>query len=361
VCVASAEFANSDHINTLIAHNAPTLGPQEAEAAQRVLASGRIAQGPEIDSFENEFCESLGLPHGHAVALSSGSAALFLALWALDAAGSLVGCPVYACSALTNAITLAGAEPIIVDSAVDSPNIDIESLVRTGAKVAIVPHIFGFPIDLTKSKGVRIIEDGAQALGASIGSTAVGLQSEVAIFSFYATKLITSGGHGGLVTSRDRNLIDAIRDYRDFDGHRDRKPRFNFQMTEMQAAIGRVQLQRLPELLSRREKIFDRYKAAGIPMLDPYDAYWSPVRYRSVARALYPKKIIAALAENEVAAIVPVEDWELLGPMGQFPNAAAFSRSTVSLPTYPLLSDVEQDRIIAVCQELFAHQGSNTL
>jgi perosamine synthetase len=345
----------------LIAHNAPTLGSQEALAAQRVLASGRIAQGPEIDAFENEFCDALGLPHGHAAAVSSGSAALFLALWALEASGSIVGCPVYACSALTNAIALAGCEPVIVDSVVDSPNVDIAGLVRTGAKVAIVPHIFGFPIDLARLKGVRIIEDGAQALGARVGSTRVGLQSDVAIFSFYATKLITSGGHGGLVMSRDRSLIDAIRDYRDFDGHNDRRPRFNFQMTEMQAAIGRVQLQRLPEFLRRREKIFDRYKAAGIPMLDTTDAFMSPVRYRSVARSLYPKKMIATLAENEIAAIVPVEDWELLGPIEQFPNAAAFSRSTVSLPTYPLLSDVEQDRIIAICESVFARDGSKPL
>jgi perosamine synthetase len=353
------EFRREQAASTLIAHNAPTLGPQEVAAAQRVLASGRIAQGPEIDAFENEFCEALGLPHGHAAAVSSGSAALFLALWALEAPGKIVGCPVYACSALTNAISLAGGEPVIVDSAVDSPNVDIEGLVRTGANVAIVPHIFGFPLDLSKLKGVRIIEDGAQALGASVGSTPVGLQSDVAIFSFYATKLITSGGHGGLVISRDRNLIDAIRDYRDFDGHRDRRPRFNFQMTEMQAAIGRVQLQRLPEFLRRREKIFDRYKAAGIPMLDPADALASPVRYRSVARALYPKEMIAALAEKEIAAIVPVEDWELLGPIEQFPNAAAFSRSTVSLPTYPLLPDAEQDRIIEVCESLFARDGSH--
>lgn len=338
----------------MIAHNAPTLGPREAEAAQRVLASGRIAQGPEIDGFENDFCDALGLPHGHAVAVSSGSAALFLALWALGASGSIVGCPVYACSALTNAIILAGGEPVIIDIAADSPNIDIGNLVQSGVKVAIVPHTFGFPVDMARLSGVRIIEDGAQALGASVRGTPVGLQSDVAIFSFYATKLITSAGHGGLVVSRDRALADAVRDYRDFDGRRDRRPRFNFQMTEVQAAIGRVQLQRLPEFISRRRDIFDRYKAAGLPILDTSDDFSSPVRYRTVARTKRPKEIIAALAENEITAIVPIEDWELLGPIERFPNAAAFSRSTVSLPTYPLLSDAAQERIIAACRTLFS-------
>lgn len=338
----------------MIAHNAPTLGPREAEAAQRVLASGRVAQGPEIEGFENEFCEALGLPHGHAVAVSSGSAALFLALWAFDASGSIVSCPVYACSALTNAIILAGGEPAVVDTAAGSPNIDIEGLIRTGAKVAIVPHIFGFPVDLAKFSGVRIVEDCAQALGASVRGTPVGLQGDVAIFSFYATKLITSGGHGGLVVSRERNLADAVRDYRDFDGHSDRKPRFNFQMTEVQAAIGRVQLQRLPEFLGRRRDIFDRYKAAGIPVLDTSDDFSSPVRYRTVARARRPREIIAKLAENEVKAIVPIEDWELLGPIEQFPNAGSLSRSTISLPTYPLLTDAAQDLIIASCRNLFS-------
>jgi perosamine synthetase len=196
----------------LIPHNSPTLGPQEALAAQRVLESRWIAQGPELDAFENEFCDHLGFPHNHAVAVSSGSAALFLALWVLEVSGSSVGCPVYACSALTNAIALAGAEPFLVDSGADSPNIDTDGLVRAGVKVAIVPHIFGFPIDLENIRGVRIIEDGAQALGAFVGSMPVGRLSDIAIFSLYATKLITSGGHGGMFMARDRNLVDAVRD-----------------------------------------------------------------------------------------------------------------------------------------------------
>ena len=87
----------------MIPHNRLTLGVEESEAAKRAIESGWLAQGREVQAFENEFCAFLGLPDGHAVTVSSGTAALFLALWALDAAGCGVGCRVYGCSALTNA------------------------------------------------------------------------------------------------------------------------------------------------------------------------------------------------------------------------------------------------------------------
>jgi perosamine synthetase len=332
----------------MIPHNRPTLGIEEQRAAQRVIDSGWIAQGREVEAFENEICAFLALPEGHAVAVSSGTAALFLALKALDVAGSYVGCPVYACSALTNAIALAGAKPVLIDCTAESPNIDCTALLRSKAKTAIVPHIFGFPVDLARLDGVRIIEDAAQAFGAVVRGARVGLQGDVGIFSFYATKIITSGGQGGMLVSRDPEIIASIRDYRAFDCRRDRMPRFNFQMTDLQAAIGRAQLQQCSAFLARREEIFERYKNLGLPLLDQGGPETRCVRFRSVVTTPAPRALIERLARGGVTAITPVEDWELLGPAEQFPNAAQLARSTVSLPTYPALSREEQDQIIKV-------------
>jgi perosamine synthetase len=336
----------------LIAHNRPTLGLEEQHAADRVLAGGWVAQGREVEAFENELCGYLGLPEGHAVAVSSGTAALFLALWLLDARDSAVACPVYACSALVNAIRLAGAMPHFVDTAADSPNIDPSKLARATAGFAIIPHMFGMPVDVSAAtrNGVVVIEDCAQAIGASFAGAPVGIGGQVGIFSFYATKMITSGGQGGMLVSRDRGLADAARDYRQFDGRHDRKPRFNFQMTDLQAAIGRVQLRKLPGFVARRDEIFARYRAAGFDLLDE-KSDGAPVRYRSIVRTESPRAIIDKLARHDIAAIVPVEDWELLAPADQYSNAAALTRTTVSLPTYPSLSDQERSRVIDVLEE----------
>ena len=331
----------------MIPHNRPTLGAGESRAADRVLRSGWVAQGREVESFENELCSFLRLPAGHAVAVSSGTAALFLALRALGARGKRVALPVYACSALRHATALAGAKELVLDIAPVGPNLDPRTLTRRGAGIAIVPHMFGIPVDLAGVKGVEIIEDCAQALGAKIFGRPTGLQGRLGVFSFYATKLITSGGQGGMLVSKDKALADAVRDFREFDCRKDRKLRFNFQMTDLQAAIGRAQLRRLPEFLKRRAVIFARYRAAGIELLDSAAAGAEPVRYRAVFKTKSPAKVVAALEKAKVKAIVPIQDWELLGRPGKFPRALALSGSTVSLPCYPTLDDGSVDTVIA--------------
>ena len=142
----------------MIPHNRLTLGVEESEAAKRAIESGWLAQGREVQAFENELCSFLGLPDGHAVTVSSGTAALFLALWVLDAAGCGVGCPVYGCSALTNAIALVGGRPILLDTERNSPNIDLDALLRCDANIVIVPHMFGLPVDLRTVAGKRVVE-----------------------------------------------------------------------------------------------------------------------------------------------------------------------------------------------------------
>jgi perosamine synthetase len=341
----------------MIPHNRPTLGREEERAAERVLGSGWLAQGPEVEAFENEMCAYLGLPRGHAIATSSGTAALFLALWALGARDARVACPVYACSALTNAIAFAGATPVLIDTARDHPNIDVAATARADAAIAIVPHMFGLPVDLAKLRGMPVIEDCAQALGASVRGTPVGITGTIGIFSFYATKVITSGGQGGMLVSRQRRIVDAVRDFRQFDGRDDRRPRFNFQMTDLAAAIGRAQLAKLPSFLARRSAIFAEYRNENLALVDATsDA--TPVRYRAVVRSANPRRLIERLAQHGITAIIPVEERELLGPAEHFPHAVAFANTTVSLPAYPSLQDGDLSHIVASLRSIAVDEPS---
>ena len=335
----------------MIPHNRPTLGKEEEDAAIRVLRSGWVAQGPEVEGFENDICAYLGLPDGHAVAVSSGTAALFLALKILNARGKKVAFPAYACSALRNACVMSGGIPLLVDNRENSPNIDLTALEKSGAEIAIVPHMFGFPVDVPQDSGISIIEDCAQALGASVGGQPVGLTGEMGIYSFYATKLMTTGGQGGMVVSKNMSLIDQIRDYREFDCRNDQRIRFNFQMTDLQAAVGREQLKKLPRFLARRQEIFDLYQRSGLNIMDETMSSFQPlkaVRFRVVLKTDEPRAIIDLLARFQTKGIVPIEEWELLGEAQLFPKARKLTRTTVSLPIYPTLTGEEVDLIISV-------------
>ena len=330
-------------------HNKPHLGKEEELAAQRVIRSGWLAQGNEVEAFENEVCNFLALPDGHAVALSNGTSALYLALWALTAEGQKVAIPAYACSALRNAVAMAHCEEIVLDSASGTPNMDLAVLKASGADCAIVPHMFGIPLDLSGLTGLNIIEDCAQSIGAILNGLPTGVHGRIGVFSFYATKLITSGGQGGMLVSKDKNIVDLVRDYRQFDCRRDDKQRFNFQMTDLQAAIGREQLSKLPGFLAARKRVFEAYSNAGIQLLGAgasNNANTSPARYRAVVVTEKPQEIITALHGEGIKAIVPVEDWELLGDGSHFPNALKLTKRTVSLPIYPSLSNKDVTAII---------------
>ena len=331
----------------MIEHNKPTIGIKEEEAVIRVLKSRCLVRGNETEEFENEFCDFIGLPKGHAIAVSSGTAALYLALWILEGDKKTITFPGYVCSALRNATNMIGGNEEILDIKKESPNIKFEGIKKES--IAIIPHMYGIPVDVTKIQNMNIIEDCAQSLGAKINGISVGLYGNAGIFSFYATKLMTSGGHGGMYVSKDKKLVDRVKDYREFDYRHDQKKRFNFQMTEIQAAIGREQLKKLPKFLERREEIFQKYKKAGLELLDVGENqnHLSPVRYRAVIKTEEPNKIIKTLESVGVKAIVPTEDWELLGKHELLPNAVELSRKTVSLPIYPTLTDQGIDIILS--------------
>jgi perosamine synthetase len=321
----------------MIPHNKPTLGNREILAVQRVIESSWVAQGREVASFEEELCDFFGLPDEHVVVVSSGTAALFLALWTLDSKGARIGMPVYTCSALRNAVEMVGAKPVYFDCAKWSPNLDMTTAQLSEIDVLIAPSMFGLPVAVNNNKGYKIIEDIAQAFGAKEHGKLIGLRGELGICSFYATKLITTGGQGGAIISKDKSLIDRIRNYREFDNRRDNQIRFNFQMTDIQAAVGREQLQQISEFNESRDYIFKAYKDAGLSMLDSESDTYSPVRYRAVLKTDCPIQIIKELNKIGVKAIVPIERDELLSSSVNYKNANLLANKTVSLPIYPSL------------------------
>ena len=334
----------------MIPHNKPTLGKEEEDAALRVIRSNQLSQDNEVESFENEFCKFIGLPNEHAVAVSNGSSALYLALWSLNANGEKIALPSYVCSALRNAIGMIGGKEFFVDNNKNLPNLKFEKIKNQSVDVAIIPHMFGFPLEIKYSDKLKIIEDCAQSLGAKINDKYVGTFGDVGIFSFYATKLMTTSGQGGMFVSKNKELVDKVRDYREFDYRKDKKLRFNFQMTEIQAAIGRTQLKKLPSFLKRREEIFQKYKKSGINLLDtnPENTQIQPVRYRAIMITDEQSKILSKLNSENITAVIPIEEWELLKQdIDLLPNAMEFSKKTISLPIYPSLTDDEIDLIIS--------------
>lgn len=334
----------------MIPHNRPTLGKEEEEAALRVLRSGWLTQGDEVDKFENEFCRFLGLPEGHAVAVGNGTSALFLALWVLNAKNKKISIPGYVCSALHHAVSMIGGNENLIDTSPNSPNLDLNILKNSNSDISILPHMYGIPIDIPNFENNIIIEDCCQALGAKINNQQVGLIGNVGIYSFYVTKLMTSGGHGGMFVSTNKEYVDQVRDFREFDERKDYKARFNFQMTDIQAGIGRVQLKKLPEFLKRREEIFQRYKKKGLDLLDVCedDKHISPVRYRAILKTTNPQKIISSLQNIDVKSIIPTDEYIISQNQTKYPNSSKFTKETLSLPIYPTLKDSEIDTILSV-------------
>jgi len=329
----------------MIAHNKPSLSQLESEAVNAVMATNHIACGEEVRLFESDFCHLYGLAEGSAVAVSSGSAALYLALMSVNAKNRAVSLPAYSCASLENATLLAGGIPNYVDSQKNSFNINLAC--NNNSDIVIYPHMFGIPSILSKKVGQIIIEDCAQAIGSSVNNQLVGLQGELGVFSFYATKLMTSAGQGGMVISNNKKLIDFIKDFINFDCKSDAKLRFNFLMTDIQASVARVQLKRLfTEFIPRRETIYQGYLNTGLPFYNNYNSDIKSVKFRALLKTSNPYKIIDFLHKEKIKAIVPVEVEELLGEQEFMPNALFNTQNWVSIPCYPQLRDDECAHIV---------------
>lgn len=245
----------------------PHLGIREKEAVEAVLDSGSIAGGDEVKAFESEFSNYCGSSHG--VATSNGTTALHAALEGLGIGeGDRVLTTPFTFIATANAIRFAGATPVFADVDPETYNIDPE---KAAAKIReldgevdaiLAVHLYGLPADLDRlgdladQYGIPLVEDAAQAHGATYRGQPVGSIADVGCFSFYPTKNMTTGEGGMIVTDRD----DVDQRARQFINH-GRSDRYaherlghNFRLTDIAAAIGRIQLQRLPAFVDARRQ-----------------------------------------------------------------------------------------------------------
>jgi len=286
----------------------PWLDKEEAEAAAEAVASGWIAQGPRVREFEEAFAAAIGAPH--AVAVSSCTAALHLALIAAGIGqGDEVIVPSLSFIATANAVRYVGAQPVFADVDLATQNLipeTVEPHLTGRTRAVILVDQAGVPADLDAIRalcdplGVIVIEDAACAAGSTYRARPVGAGAVLAAFSFHPRKLITTG-EGGMLTTPDGSIAARLRRLREHgmdisaaDRHRSQQPiierytevGFNFRMTDIQAAIGLVQLRKLPEMVARRRVLARRYQELlsdirGLLMADDppygetnYQSFW---------------------------------------------------------------------------------------
>jgi dTDP-4-amino-4,6-dideoxygalactose transaminase len=347
-------IANTVQANdTFIPHSRPTLGDEEAEAVAGVVNSGHIAEGEVVARFEKAFADKIGVRH--AVAVSSGTAALHLALLALGVGpDDEVVIPSYVCVALLHAVQYVGAKPVLAEIDPLTYNMDpadVQKRLTRRTKAIIVPHMFGLAADLDNflELNVPVIEDCAQAVGGTYHNRALGTFGKVAIFSFYATKVMTTG-EGGMVVSKSPEIMERIRDLKTYDEKSAQGIRFNYKMTDIQAALGEVQLARLDGFIDRRRRIagqyFERLKSSDItlPSDDAEHIYYRFV----IGLESNCDPIVQNLVQQGIGCARPVflpihrylaiEDYPLTDKVWE---------TALSIPIYPSLETAAIDFLIA--------------
>jgi perosamine synthetase len=343
----------------------PILGEEEVEAVAAVLRSGNLVQGELVARFERRFAGLVGVKH--AVAVSSGTAALHIALLAhrIGPGDEVITSP-FTFVATANAVLYTGGRPVFVDIADDSFNIRpdlVEAAITPRTKAILAVHLYGRPADMlaicaiASRHDLAVIEDAAQAHGAALGERKVG-SFGTGCFSFYATKNVTTA-EGGVVTTDDEGLAERLRMLRSH-GQRERYCHellgYNYRLTDLQAALGLVQLDRLEEFTSRRianaEYLTRQLASVGVctPMSTPgarhvYHQYTVrfPVGRDDVARALH-----AAGVGSGIHYPLPVHQQPLYRDLGyreKLPAAERASREVLSLPVHPGLTQPELSTI----------------
>jgi perosamine synthetase len=250
----------------------PVIGSEEERAVRKVLKSGFLVQGKKVAEFETVVADFLGVKF--AVAVNSGTSALHLALIALNIGpGDEVILPDYTFPATINVVELCGAKPVIVDIEPDTFNIDPEKIEKaiTAKTKAIMPvHLFGQSADmdpiirLGRKRKIPVVEDAACVLGATYNGHPCGTLGQMGCFSFHPRKIITTG-EGGLIVTNNQRLAERLRLLRNHGMVHGAKgidfleAGFNYRMTEMSAAMGLVQMGKLSEIISDRQKVAAQY------------------------------------------------------------------------------------------------------
>ncbi len=345
----------------------PDLGQEEIDAVTDVLKSGMIAQGRRVLELENAWAEYVGVKH--AVAMGNGTLALMAIFAGIGlTAGDEVITVSHTFAATANAILFTGATPVFVDIEPGTYLIDakqIEAAITPRTKAICPVHLFGLVADMDEIQaiadrhGLVIVEDACQAHGAMYRGRMAGAFGHGA-FSLYATKNMTTA-EGGFVTTNDDVLDDWLRLYRN-QGMRARYQfemlGFNFRMTDLAAAVGQVQLAKLPGNTARRQAIAARYDAAfgelpiGLPVIPVgrthvYHQYTLDV---GGARDAIVADLRAAGVGADIYYPIPVHRQPYIverGLLADLPTTDEAAARTLALPMFPRLTDAELDQVIA--------------
>lgn len=368
-----------------IALSSVDIGLEERQLVDAVLRSGTLAGGTMLTSFERELAARFGARH--AVAMSSGTAALHVAMIAAGVSeGDKVITSPFSFIASANSILFERGTPVFVDIDPETLTMDpvatvaaIESLAPAGRLRAILPvHIFGRPVEMgaivsaARAHGIPIIEDACEAIGASADGVLAGRWGDAAVFAFYPNKQMTTGEGGVLLTDRDdwASLARSLRNQgRSVDGSWLEHERlgYNYRLDEMSAAVGLAQLRRLDELLEKRQAVAARYDALlrGIDSVRPLAAPRDGMRlswFVYVIRLdpeIDRRRLMSVLAERGIVSrpyfppihLQPFYRDRFGFRAGMFPHAEAAGESLLALPFHGNLSAEDTEYVCAAIAE----------
>ena len=361
----------------------PWLGKEEAEAAAEAVASGWVSQGPRVREFEEAFAAAIGTPH--AVAVSSCTAALHLALIAAGIGqGDEVVVPSLSFIATANAVRYVGAQPVFADVDLATQNLTpqtVEPHLTARTRAVILVDQAGVPADLDAMRAlcdplhITVVEDAACAAGSTYRGRPVGAGAELAAFSFHPRKLLTTG-EGGMLTTPNGSIAARLRRLREHgmdisaaDRHHSQQPviehytevGFNFRMTDIQAAIGLVQLRKLAEMVARRRVLAQRYQellsdisglvTAGDPPYGEtnYQSFWvllpeEPAAGRDDLLQLLADAGISARRGIMAAHLEPA----YADAKPSLPVTEQLTMHSLILPLFHQMTQAQQDHVVSV-------------
>lgn len=356
--------------NEFIPAAKPIIGDAERAAVDAVLRSGMVVQGAEVAAFEREFSQVL-LDGRTAVAVASGTAGLHLGLLAAGiGAGDEVIVPSFTFAATANAVALTGATPVFADIELAHYCVDPEHVATliTDRTRAIMPvHLYGHPANMTaltelaQRHGLALFEDAAQAHGATLAGRPMGTFGAFAMFSLYATKNMTSG-EGGMVATADDELAQRLRLLRNQGmarAYENEIVGLNERMTDLQAAIGRVQLTKLDGWTKDRQanaRFFDEcLDGVGLPAVAP-DAVHVYHQYTITVPDDRDGFVAALRTEYGIGSGVyypiPTHRLPSFARTDDLPNTEQACGAVVSLPVHPSLDEAARERIVAAVNAL---------
>ncbi len=348
----------------------PIIGDEEREAVDRVLRSGMIAQGPEVKAFEEEFSEHFGLGRA-CVAVNSGTSGLHLGLLACGiTAGDEVIVPSFTFAATANSVALTGATPVFADVSADDFCLDpasVESSITERTKAIMPVHLYGHPAKMVELQAIAdkhslmIFEDAAQAHGASLNGTPVGAFGEFGMFSLYPTKNMTSG-EGGMVSAATDEIERSLRLYRNqgmLQQYHNEVVGLNNRMTDIHAAIGRVQLTKVGAWTKQRQDnaAFLSANLEGVvtPVTLPGAVH---VFHQYTVRVADDRDGFSAALKEQYQVgsgmFYPVPNHRLkpFQSAVELPETERAAKECLSLPVHPSLSQGDLERVVAAVNAL---------